>query len=212
MTVDFFQALVAVLMLQWGHETGVGDQDNRWEDKKPEVEQLAKFIVDEAKEGYLVDPQTDAMILGTQAWYESRLKLQPPDGDIMHLHQGDVGTAVGPMQINKAAPFYVVQWPNGERWRGLDVAKMRDPKTNVELAYFNLKYRKDTCGGPPGAWIAAYGMGHCPQHWGDNWSIGWEGRRRCQTLTKMMKRMEKKGVYTMPADWSCATLPKKETQ
>jgi hypothetical protein len=203
--MDFYAALVTVLMRLWGHEAGVGEIDNRWEDKKPEVEQLSKMFVETAKSGDLVDPQTDAMILATLAWYESRIMLKPPDGDVMHLHEGNVGTAVGPMQINKAAPYYVVQWPGGERWKGLDVAKMRDPATNIELAYFNLKFRKDTCGGPPGVWIAAYGMGKCPKKWGqDNYSIGWEGKRRCKTLTRLMKKLAEKGGYTMPTDWSCS--------
>lgn len=206
--MEFFKALVAILMLKWGHEAGIGEIDNRWVDKKPEVEELTQLYIDVAKEGALIDPQADAMLLATISWYESRLSRKPPDGDPRYNMGVRVGTVVGPMQISKVAPTYVVLWPGGERWRGLTVEQMRDPRTNIELAYFNLKYRKSACGGPPGTWIAAYGMGKCPGHWGDNWSIGWEGKRRCKTLTWMMKKAAEKGVYTMPSDWSCSALAK----
>jgi hypothetical protein len=204
--MDFFKILVAVLMLRWGHEGGVGETDNRWVDKKPEVEELTQLFINTAEEGKLVDPHTDAMILATQAWYESRISLKPPDGDPMHLRTGDVGTVVGPMQISKAAPGWVKLWPELGQWNGLTVKEMREPKVNVALAYDILQLWKKLCGGPPGVWIDAYGMGHCPKKWGDSYGIGWEGRRRCKTLTWMMKKTAEKGAYTMPEGWNCTGL------
>jgi hypothetical protein len=206
--MDFWKALVTVLMMKWGHAAGVGTIDNRWDDKKVEVEQLSQLFVEEAREGALVDPKTDAMILTTIAWFESSLMLQPPDGDPRYNMGVKVGTVVGPMQVSKAAPTYLPLWPGGAEWQGLTVARMREPKVNVAVAYFNLKYRKQSCGGPPGAWIAAYGMGKCPSHWGNNFSIGWEGRRRCKFLTGLMKRVaaDPTSGYTLPENWSCSQV------
>ncbi len=201
--MDFFKVLLTILMLKWGHAAGVGTDDPRWAEKKPEVETLTQIFLDVAKPGVLVDPNTDAMLLATQCWFESALKLKPKDGDPTHLLAGNVGTVVGPMQISKAAPGWVSLLPGMEKWKGLTVEQMRDPATNVALAYDILTYWKGACGGPPGVWIAAYGMGKCPvKTWGGNSAIGWEGRRRCKTLTWMMKETVKQG-YAMPDDWSC---------
>jgi hypothetical protein len=203
--MDFYKILFAILMLKWGHASGVGQDDGRWLDKKPEVETLTQIFVDTAKPGVLIDPDTDAMLLATQAWYESALKLKPKDGDPLRLHDGDVGTVVGPMQVSKAAPGWVVLLPGLGHWKGLNVEKMRDPATNVRLAYDIIKYWKDTCGGPPGVWLTAYGWGRCPtQLWNGNRTVDWEGKRRCKTLTWMMKEAAKEG-YKMPDDWQCVT-------
>jgi hypothetical protein len=206
--MDFFTALVTVLMAKYGHEGGIGQIDNRWVDKKPEVEALSQIFIDTAKNGSLVDPQTDALILATQAWYESRVSLKPPDGDPRYQMGKKVGTVVGPMQISKAAPGWVTLWPESEKWKGLNVEKMRDPKTNVDLGYDILKFWKSQCGGSPGVWITAYGWGKCPTKlWNGNRTVDWEGKRRCKTITWMMKKLEKENVYQMPENWSCLTLP-----
>jgi hypothetical protein len=206
--MKFYAELVAALMALWGHEAGVGDDDPRWETKRDEVDYLTQVFV-AAADGTLIDPRTDALLLGTVAWYESRLSLRPKDGDPLHLPSGDVGTVVGPMQVSKAAPSWVRGWPGlAEKWDGLTVERMREPSVNVELARDILVFWKDQCGGGPGVWLTAYGWGRCPPKRGANGErlVDWEGRRRCSTLWKLMNRVAARDVgYLAPLGFYCVS-------
>jgi hypothetical protein len=211
--MTFAKVLAYVLMSFWQIEAGVGPEndDPRYDDKMTEVSQLTDMFVETAKDGHLVDPETDAAILGTISWFESRIMLKPKDGDPRFSggrngkYQGSV---VGPMQISKGAPIWVKTWPMRDEWLGLTVEQMRDPKTNVKLAYDILTYWKDTCGGPPGVWISAYGSGKCPGKYGKNsYSITKGARGRCKMLVRIMQGLasNKHGIkYVIPPGFSCA--------
>lgn len=203
--------LLMVLMIL-REAPGVSDpNDKRIEKRRKEVNAVAAIHVEVAKKGQLVDEKVDAAILASISFFESRHMLKPKDGDARYSQAQKklVGTVVGPMQVSKAAPRLVKIWPEPWRskWDGLTVKKMRDPKTNVELAYDILKMWKDMCGGPPGVWITAYGWGRCPKwdYTRKHKYVDWEGRRRCRLITQTMVRMAKDDElgWKMPEDWYC---------
>jgi hypothetical protein len=202
---SFHAAAVAALMAMWSSEAGVGVDDERWGDKRDEVDYLVQTFADASSVDPLVDARTDVLLLGSVAWYESRLSLRPKDGDPLHLPGGDVGTVVGPMQISKAAPSWVKNWPElAKKWPGLTVEAMRDPVVNIRLAHDILSFWKTQCGGPPGVWLTAYGWGRCPNVRGRGHVVDWEGRRRCRTMRRLMDRVASEDVgYSVPLDWAC---------
>jgi len=203
--------LLMVLMIL-REAPGVSDpEDKRIAKRRKEVDAVAAIHIEVAKEGKLVDPITDAAILSSVSFFESRHMLKPKDGDARwsYKRQKSIGTVVGPMQITKAAPLFVKSWPKAMRnkYEGLTVEKMRDPKLNIELAYDILALWKKRCGGPPGVWITAYGWGRCPSYdytRKHKW-VDWEGRRRCRLTTQTMKRLVASDSleYEMPDKWYC---------
>jgi hypothetical protein len=209
----FGKALGLLMVLMIMREApGVTDpNDKRLDKRRVEVKELAALHIEVAKKGQLVDPLTDAAILTGISFYESRHMLKPKDGDARFnwRTQKSVGTVVGPMQVSKAAPRLVKIWPEPWRtkWKGLTVKKMRDPKTNIALAYDILKMWKDMCGGPPGVWVTAYGWGRCPKYdyTRKHKYVDWEGRRRCKLITQTMERLAKnpEAKYDMPEKWYC---------
>lgn len=206
MSNTFTSALAAALMALWSHETGVGEHDSRWEPKSDEIDYMTQVFVDVASDRWLIDPKTDAILLAAVSWHESRVSTHPKDGDPLHLAGGDVGTVVGPMQVSKAAPGWIKLWPElRERWSGLTVDQMREPRVNVELARDILSFWKERCGGPPGVWLTAYGWGRCPtKRWDGRRSIDWEGRARCKTIRRIIEYVASREVgYETPLSFRC---------
>lgn len=119
--------------------------------------------------------------------------------------------AVGPMQLAKGhAPFlsswfevasefsaergWVPEQPATLKQNPFKEEDLRDPRTNVRIAYAELAHWKQECRGkdhaeaPIGVWLAAYRYGHCP-------SLGKSGRFyidkeatvRCKLVQSMVR-------------------------
>jgi hypothetical protein len=152
----------------------------------------------QAAEGALVSTEADMALLTTIQWYESRFRVDTPDGDCFQTITGrKTCWAVGPMQVSKAFPQWVKGWSAEERetWAGIGVKQLRDPETNVRVGYGLLKRWKTLCGGERlGTWITAYGSGKCPR----GGRVDREGKRRCATTRRILVRLE-----ALPEDWKC---------
>ena len=195
-----FELLLAAMMAIAGGEIHDIDTDARREYREG-VATLARINVETAQDALLVNPEVDAALLTAVQWYESRFRPQVRDGDCRMLGLGNsfrkVCSVQGPMQLMKGAgklPLFV-----GTPFEGLSNQELKKPERNIPAAYRALGYYKRICGGPPGVWITAYGMGRCPKRsWYGLSSLHWEGARRCALLTGILE-----STGTKPKGWRC---------
>lgn len=122
--------------------------------------------------------------------------------------------AVGPMQLAYGHRGSLPSWPevstefSAERgwvpgdpttWKqnAFTVDDLRDPRTNVRIAYAELEHWKTTCldkdgaMAPVGVWLTAYRYGHCPVR-GKNsghFYIDNEAKTRCKLVADMVSAL-----------------------
>ena len=151
-------------------------------DHRISVYELAELYHEVGSEGALVSPDADPYILAAWGFFESRWRVHSKDGDCHpNGRYGDVCSSVGPMQVSKGA----TRWPYFAHMN-LTVKKLRDPETNVRVAYEGLKFWKARCGGAISVTLDSFQRGRCAKR------PSWEGRRRCALAAAM-------GGF----DWNC---------
>jgi len=194
---------------------------------REDVQVLGDMFVDTGSRGYLVSKDIDPLFLAGMSWEESRYRQHGPDGDPIfkgglmictkpgpcygpRTPRVRIGNSVGPMQISRAAPYWVKIWeddnlPEGKLWHGLTLKRLRDPATNIAFAYSLLgKYKRD-CGGSPAVWIDSYGRGKCtPGHTYKH--VGRKAKKRCKNVDKLVKKMsELYPEFEVPKSFACMT-------
>lgn len=107
---------------------------------------MAQLYVDVGKEGRVVSPEVDPVLLAVIGYEESRHRPAVHDGDChLSLKGPAVCEAFGPMQVSRATPGVLVRID--DEWKGTTVKDLRDPRRNVEAAYRLLRYWNDQCEG-----------------------------------------------------------------
>lgn len=163
-------------------------EDPRYAKHRDGVVKLAKITAE------VTEPGVERAAVVAIQFYESRYRLRPRDGDprFDRATNRTVGTAVGPMQLSKGATWWLPRVD--PQWRGVTVAALRDPRTNVSAGVSVLRHWRRECGGRPGAWISAYGWGKCtPRGYVDR-----EGVRRCAVTAAVLRRLGE-----TPEGWEC---------
>lgn len=172
-------------------------------------------IHDEVSDGRLINHDMDMLILSAVNYRESRLKNPTVDGDCHFEHRlqnvpsllwpkdykpvsKQVCNAVGPMQLSRGNVGNLVNWPevaaefSEENKSRFTVDDLRDPKTNVRIAYAELEHWKHECQdkgveAPVGVWFTAYRYGHCPvKNRAGHFYIDEEAKTRCKLVTRMV--------------------------
>lgn len=125
--------------------------------------------------------------------------------------------AVGPMQLSRGNVGNLTNWEevveefSGDRgWlpsspatfkqNRFKVEDLRDPKTNIRIAYAELAHWKYECRGPTtdaapageeapvGVWFTAYRYGHCPvRNRAGHFYIDEEAKERCKLVQRMVE-------------------------
>jgi len=136
------------------------------------VRRMSSLYVEVGKEGAVVSSDADPLLLATIGFEESRHRLRPKDGDCQQTFgmPRPVCWSVGPMQLSRATTQW---WPKiAPEAAPLTVELLRDPETNVRVAYRALRFWRDKCGGDLTATFSSWSAGKCLR------SVGL-GRRRC---------------------------------
>lgn len=108
---------------------------------------MAQLYVDVGKEGRVVSPEVDPVLLAVIGYEESRHKPAVQDGDChLSLKGPAVCEAFGPMQVSRSTPGVLARIDASE-WKGTTIKDLRDPRRNVEAAYRLLQYWDDQCEG-----------------------------------------------------------------
>lgn len=117
--------------------------------------------------------------------------------------------AIGPMQIAKGNLNNLPTWaevstefqergwspsePAANKQNPMTLEDLRDPKTNIRIAYAELEHWKNECRGkdgadaPIGVWFTAYRYGHCPsRHKSGEYFVDGEAKARCKLVSKMV--------------------------
>lgn len=122
--------------------------------------------------------------------------------------------AVGPMQLAVGYRGNLPSWPevsmefssergwdyeNPKTWKqnAFTVDDLRDPRTNVRIAYAELAHWKATCVGkdgaeaPIGVWLTAYRYGGCPSRSKSTgrYYIDQEATKRCSLVAEMVSAL-----------------------
>lgn len=123
------------------------------------MSQMAQIYLEIGFRGELVSPDVDPLILAAVGYEESRHRPHGHDGDCTGTGSTRTCHAVGPMQLATSTPGVIGRID--PKWQGYDVERLRDPHTNVEVAYRMLKFWKAQCSGGPAVWLGAYSAGRC---------------------------------------------------
>lgn len=136
------------------------------------VYEMSDLYVKVGAEGVLVSPEADPLILAAIGYEESRHRAKVPDGDCQQTFgmPRRICWSVGPMQLSRATTKWWGTIAPGEA--PLTIELLREPETNVRVAYRALKYWQQTCGGDLTTAFGSWAAGKCRR------SIG-IGRRRC---------------------------------
>lgn len=234
--MTFVEALTAAVMaLLIQEDVRIGKDAERHAKWEASVSQLANIHADVGSEGLLVNAHVDALLLSSVNYAETRFRLPAPSGDCYRTHpyrnvpsmrwpKGYVPKmrwvcpSIGPMNVARGNRFVVHEWPEVTGLlpqlteRRLTVDEMKEPKTNVQLAYGILNRWKSTClnhdkPAAAASWLTAYRWGRCtPQHYNKRY-FDREARRRCARAHFMIEHMRKNTSLTLPPEWSCT--PKK---
>jgi len=124
-----------------------------------------------------------------------------------------VCNAVGPMQLAKGYAHNLATWPEvfsdfaDERGWVKDhpgpfknlfkEEDLRDPRTNIRIAYAELQHWKNTCvdktgaEAPVGVWLTAYRYGSCPAKGkvSGRYYIDEEAKKRCSLVAEMVSAL-----------------------
>lgn len=132
--------------------------------------------------------------------------------------------AVGPMQINRGSAENLVLWPEVRKDFGVErgwpttveaerqllhetnlltETDLRDPKTNIRVAYDELAHWKTECrdkdgeAAPVGVWLAAYMYGHCPVRGrSGHFYVDSEAKKRCTLVNSLAEKLAAEGYKT----------------
>jgi len=198
---------------------------------REDVQALGEIFSDTGDKGTLVNKYIDPTILAAMSFEESRYRQFGPDGDpsqggivpptlikndkgktigvVYSKPKKAIGRSIGPMQISRAAPYWVKTWiktdPDyGIPWTGLTVKKLRDPAVNVAFAYMLLEKYKQECGGSPAVWIDSYGRGRCSSRANGKYKVGKKAKKRCKHVDKFVREISSKSAeFVVPENWSC---------
>lgn len=165
------------------------------------IRTLSALNEDVGKEGYLVSPEVDPILLAANQYFESRFRTYVDDGDCT-FYATRICRAVGPMQIHRGASSWVARLD--PTLNAGTVGELRMPERNVRAGYAILKHWKQTCGGTPGVWMTAYrSASGCPKksHVDDNASA------RCAVATAMLQATGK-----LPVGWVCGHEDRKPSR
>ena len=158
-----FRALAIVATVE---DPQLHDGSDKHQNYLDGVETMAGIYVEVGARGEVVSPTVDPLLLAAIGYEESRHRPKSPDGDCRFVdpRPSQRCDAFGPMQINKSSPGVLANIDS--RWKGETVESLRDPRRNVEAAYFLLRYWKDQCkhGVAPtlGEWSAGKCLGKRP--------------------------------------------------
>lgn len=141
-----------------------------------------------------------------------------------------VCTSVGPMQVNRGLVYTITSWnevkhefserlwggwsevPRGTKPDRLTEDQLREPETNVRIAYAILQHWKYECmdrdGGlaPAGVWLTAYRYGKCPHYnKGHGYHIDKEAKKRCEMANGWAESLASSDEvnYTGTSSMSC---------
>jgi hypothetical protein len=120
---------------------------------------MARIYLEVGAQGRIISPDVDPLLLAAIGHEESRHRPESVDGDCTNTDHGKVCRAIGPMQLNKAAPRLLASIDS--KWKGYTAETLRLPQTNVEAAYELLAYWKRACPGTPAHWLGAWSAGKC---------------------------------------------------
>lgn len=175
-------------------------------------------IDDEVSDGRLINHDMDVLVLSAVNYRESRLKNPTVDGDCKFVHAlqnvpsgswpkgykpvyKQRCNAVGPMQIARGNVGNLLSWTEvatefSELSKSrFSVEDLRDPKTNIRIAYAELDHWKNECQvkgeeAPVGVWLTAYRYGHCPvKSKAGRFYIDAEAKARCKLVTTMVSKL-----------------------
>jgi hypothetical protein len=133
--------------------------------------------------------------------------------------------SVGPMQVGRSSAAALVwsevrsEFPEKfltaqDRPRRISTfseGELRDPKTNVKIAYAIIQHWRNTCRdsnsetAPAGVWLTAYRYGRCPPRHGKGYYIDREASTRCGMANSWAAALSstEEGNYSGPADVQC---------
>lgn len=139
-----------------------------------------------------------------------------------------VCNAIGPMQLSRGNVGNLPNWmevaeefsedrgwspirPETLKKNHFVVDDLRDPKTNIRIAYAELAHWKNECRGPVtadapagedapvGVWFTAYRYGHCPaKNRTGHFYIDEEAKERCKLVTRMVEGLTEDAVGLAP--------------
>ena len=151
---------------------------SRWTSYLDGMTVMAGEYLDVGREGALISPDADPLLLAVIGYEESRHRPRIADGDCDHTPQPKC-RAIGPMQLSNSLPALMPRIDPG--YAALKVAALREPRTAVLASYRLLRYYRDTCHGGPAQWLGAWSAGKCSTR-----PIAL-GARRCQLAAAMAR-------------------------
>lgn len=175
-------------------------------------------IQDEVSNGRLINHDMDVLLLAAVNYRESRLRNPTVDGDCKFVHAlqnvpsglwpkgykpvyKQTCNAIGPMQLSRGNVGNLTSWSevatefSEETKKRFSVEDLRDPKTNIRIAYAELGHWKNECrdhgeDAPVGVWLTAYRYGHCPaKRKSGRFYIDEEAKARCKLVDLMTSKL-----------------------
>jgi len=156
--------------------------------------EMAEHYLEVGREGKIVSPDIDPILLATIGYEESRHRPDSPDGDCFFngMSKEKKCNAFGPMQLNKGIPW-VLNRINEDFWEGVTLESLRDPGQNVQAAYDVLHYWKTSCSSDTANFMGSYMSGKCLKD-----SIS-PGKKRCMIAKTLDIAMGHQDTIKCPA-------------